>query len=189
MTIGVISDTHGLLRPEAIAELAGVDHILHAGDVGDPEILDRLRSIAPLTAIRGNVDVSGVCGALPSTEVVELGGRLFYLVHALPDLDISPAAADIAVVVFGHSHRPEVERREGVLYLNPGSAGPRRFDLPVTLARVTASEGTLQARIVQLLVERVDVGTDGVEIKLRIDGITSLVGEMTGNSATHRNAA
>ena len=149
-TIGVISDTHGLLRPEAVEALAGVDHILHAGDVGDPRILDRLRAIAPLTAIRGNVDVSGVCGALPATEAVELGGLLFYLVHSLQDLDIDPVAAGVAVVVTGHSHRADMQVRHGVLYLNPGSAGPRRFELSVTLARVVIADGTMRTRIIKL---------------------------------------
>jgi putative phosphoesterase len=150
LTIGVISDTHGLLRPEAIQALIGVDHILHAGDVGDPLILDKLRWIAPLTAVRGNVDVSGVCRALPASYVVELGGRFFYLVHSVHDLDLSPKAAGIAMVVSGHTHRAEIEEREGVLYLNPGSAGPRRFDLPVTLAKVQLTDGTITARIVAL---------------------------------------
>ena len=149
-TIGVVSDTHGLLRPEAVEALAGVDHILHAGDVGDPRILDRLRAIAPLTAIRGNVDVSGVCGALPATEAVELGGLLFYLVHSLQDLDIDPVAAGVAVVVTGHSHRADMQVRHGVLYLNPGSAGPRRFELSVTLARVVIADGTMRTRIIKL---------------------------------------
>ena len=150
MTIGVISDTHGLLRPEAIEALAGVDRILHAGDVGDPGILDRLRAIAPLTAIRGNVDVRGVCASLPATEVVELAGRLFYLVHSLDDLDLDPVAAGISAVVTGHSHRVKVEQRAGVLYLNPGSAGPRRFDLPVTLAKVSVTTAGLSTRILTL---------------------------------------
>jgi putative phosphoesterase len=150
ITVGVISDTHGLLRPEAVRALAGVDHILHAGDVGDALILDKLRWIAPVTAIRGNVDVAGVCGALPATEAVELGGRLFYLVHSLHDLDIDPVAAGVAVVVSGHSHRTETHEHRGVLYLNPGSAGPRRFDLPVSLAKVTVGEGPVSARIVTL---------------------------------------
>jgi putative phosphoesterase len=150
LTIGVIADTHGLLRPEALAALLGVDHILHAGDVGAPAILDRLRAIAPLTAIRGNVDTSGACAALPATEAVELGGRLFYLVHALDDLDIDPSAAGIAAVISGHSHRAKIEERAGVLYLNPGSAGPCRFDLPVTLAKLTVTDGALRTRIVSL---------------------------------------
>ncbi len=150
MTIGVISDTHGLLRPQAVQALIGVDHILHAGDVGDPLILDKLRWIAPLTAIRGNVDVSGVCRELPATYVVELGRRYFYLVHSIHDLDLSPKAAGIAVVVSGHTHRAEMLERDGVLYLNPGSAGPRRFDLPVTLAMVNVVDRVVDARIVTL---------------------------------------
>jgi putative phosphoesterase len=150
LIVGVISDTHGLLRPEAIEALAGADHILHAGDVGDPGILDRLRAIAPLTAIRGNVDVSGICSTLPATEAVELGGKLFYLVHSLRDLDIDSTVAGVSVVVSGHSHRADVQERAGVLYLNPGSAGPRRFDLPVTIATVTLADGTVRAQIVTL---------------------------------------
>jgi putative phosphoesterase len=151
MLIGVISDTHGLLRPEALVALAEVEHILHAGDVGKPEILDELRKIAPVTAIRGNVDVSGPCAELPATDVVELAGRLFYLVHSVRDLDINPAAAGVAVVVSGHSHKPSVETKRGVMYLNPGSAGPRRFQLPVTVALVTASAESTSARIVELI--------------------------------------
>ncbi len=151
LTIGVISDTHGLLRPEAVEALLGVDHILHAGDVGAADILDQLREVAPLTAIRGNVDVSGVCASLPATDVVELCGRLFYLVHALEDVEIKPQAAGVGAVVYGHSHRPEIWRREGVLYLNPGSAGPRRFNLPVTLSKVRVDERGIEARIVTLM--------------------------------------
>jgi uncharacterized protein len=154
LNVGVISDTHGLLRPEAVAALRGVDHILHAGDVGDAGILTALREIAPVTAIRGNVDVSGVCGQLPATEVVELGGCVFYLVHALQDLDINPRAAGVAAVIYGHSHRPDVEQRDGVLYLNPGSAGPRRFSLPVTLARVEVVGGKVHPRIVTVVNDR-----------------------------------
>jgi hypothetical protein len=148
--VGIISDTHGLLRPEAVRELSGVDHILHAGDVGDPTILDRLREIAPVTAIRGNVDVSGACAQLPETEAVELNGCLFYLVHAVQDLDIVPAAAGVKVVVYGHSHRPEVKDRDGIVYLNPGSAGPRRFNLPITLGRAIVENGSVRVRIVHL---------------------------------------
>jgi uncharacterized protein len=150
LIIGVLSDTHGLLRPEALAALAGVDHILHAGDVGDARILDKLRAIAPLTAIRGNIDVSGVCGTLPATDAVELGGRLFYLVHSLHDLDIVPAVAGVAAVISGHSHRPGMQERDGILYLNPGSAGPRRFDLPITLAKISLTEAGMSASIVPL---------------------------------------
>jgi putative phosphoesterase len=150
MVIGVISDTHGLLRPEALAALAGVQHILHAGDVGDAEILDALREIAPMTAIRGNVDLWGACAELPATDVVELGGKLFYLVHSVHDLDIKPETAGVAVVVSGHSHKPGIEMRGGVMYLNPGSAGPRRFQLPVTVAVVEVVGETVVARIVEL---------------------------------------
>jgi putative phosphoesterase len=133
MLVGVLSDTHGLLRPEVLPALAGVEHILHAGDVGDPDILDRLRQLAPVTAIRGNIDRSGPCAALPATEAIVLGGCLIYMVHALDDLDLHPQAAGVGAVIYGHSHRPAIEHRKGVLYFNPGSAGPRRFNLPVTI--------------------------------------------------------
>jgi len=148
--IGVISDTHGLLRPEAFAALAGVDHILHAGDVGNPDILDALREIAPVTAIRGNVDTYGDCALLPETEAIELGGRLFYLIHSVRDLDINPEAAGIAMVISGHTHQPGIESRNGVIYLNPGSAGPRRFKLPVTLALVEMTPDAINPRIIAL---------------------------------------
>ena len=151
MRIGVISDTHGLLRPEAVAALQGVDYILHAGDVGDARILDTLRTIAPVTAIHGNVDEYGACAELSPTEAVELGGRLFYLVHSLDDLDIDPAAAGVAMVVSGHSHKAAILQRNGVIYLNPGSAGPRRFALPVTLAIVRVENGEIASEIVDLL--------------------------------------
>jgi putative phosphoesterase len=152
MLIGVISDTHGLLRPEAVAALRGVEHILHAGDVGDIAILDALREIAPVTAIRGNVDVSEACAKLPATDVVELGDKLFYLVHSVHDLDINPVVAGVAVVVSGHSHRASVEVRDGVVYFNPGSAGPRRFSLPVTVGFVTVEDG-VEASVMELRVE------------------------------------
>jgi putative phosphoesterase len=151
MRIGVISDTHGLLRPEALNALAGVDHILHAGDVGDPKILSALEAIAPLTAIRGNIDRSGPCAALPATEIVDLGGTTFYLLHDLHELDLDPMAAGISVVISGHSHKPLIERRRGVLYLNPGSAGPRRFSLPITIGLVTLGKGSPQAEIIPLV--------------------------------------
>jgi uncharacterized protein len=151
MLIGVISDTHGLLRPEALAALSGVEHILHAGDVGDVAILDALRKIAPVTAIRGNVDVSGACAELPATDVVELGDRLFYLVHSVHDLDINPVAAGVAMVVSGHSHKASVEVRDRVVYFNPGSAGPRRFSLPVTVGFVTVEDG-VEASVLELVV-------------------------------------
>ena len=152
MIVGVISDTHGLLRPEAVAALQGVDHLLHAGDVGDPAILDRLRSIAPLTAIRGNIDRSGPCAELPATEAVELDGHLLYLVHSVTDLDLNPEAAGIAAVISGHSHKPLMQQKGAVLFLNPGSAGPRRFTLPISLALLRLTAKTLQAEIVELQV-------------------------------------
>jgi putative phosphoesterase len=150
-TIGVISDTHGLLRPEALAALAPAQHILHAGDVGNIEIFEALSAIAPITSIRGNVDLYGPCAELPETELVEVAGRLFYLVHSIHDLDISPTAAGVAAVISGHSHNPSIETRNGVLYLNPGSAGPRRFQLPITVALVTVSPTTLEAKIIPIL--------------------------------------
>jgi putative phosphoesterase len=133
MKIGVISDTHGLLRPEAIAALRGVEHILHAGDVGDPAILDELRRIAPLTAIRGNIDRIGPCAQLPALELIELNGRSIYMLHDVHELDLDPVAAGIQVVVSGHSHKPLIDWKKGVLYFNPGSAGPRRFSLPISI--------------------------------------------------------
>lgn len=152
MLIGVISDTHGLLRPEALRTLAGVEYILHAGDVGDIAILERLRKIAPVTAIRGNVDVAGPCAELPETEVVELGEKLFYLVHSVRDLDINPAVAGVSMVISGHSHKPEVTVKDGVIYFNPGSAGARRFSLPVTVGIVTVGDDELEASVVELAV-------------------------------------
>ena len=152
MLIGVISDTHGLLRPEALVALAEAEHILHAGDVGNIKILGELGKIAPVTAIRGNVDVYGECADLPATEMMELGGRFFFLVHSVHDLDIDPKAAGVDVLVSGHSHKPLVERKKGVMYLNPGSAGPRRFSLPVSVALVTVGENAVEARIVELQV-------------------------------------
>ncbi len=151
MRIGVISDTHGLLRKEAVAALQGVEHILHAGDVGDFGILDTLKSIAPVTAIRGNVDIHGDCGRLPATEMVELGGKSFYLVHSVHDLDVSAEAAGIACVVSGHTHKPEIVERRGVVYLNPGSIGPRRFSLPVSMAYVTIDGATMRTELLELL--------------------------------------
>ena len=149
MKIGIISDTHGLLRPQVLTALAGVDHILHAGDIGNDLILPALEQIAAVTAIRGNVDWDGDAAKLPATEAVELGGRLFYLVHSLQDLDIDPAAAGVAAVIFGHSHKPGFESRKGVLYLNPGSCGPRRFSLPTTLALLNTDD--MQAKLIDLL--------------------------------------
>lgn len=143
MRIGVVSDTHGLLRPEAVARLAGVDRILHAGDIGRPEVIEGLRAVAPVDAIRGNVDTAAWAAVYPETLSIALGGRRIHLVHALEWLRIDPAAAD--VVVSGHSHKPSVETRDGVLFLNPGSIGPRRFRLPVTLAVLELGEGRMEA--------------------------------------------
>ncbi len=151
MRIGLISDTHGVLRPEALAAMTGVDHILHAGDVGDPAILDALGEIAPLTAIRGNIDREGRCSQLPPTELVELGGLAFFMLHDLKALDIDPVAAGVRLVVSGHSHQPLIETRRGVLFVNPGSAGPRRFSLPVALALVEIIGDRPQAEIVPLV--------------------------------------
>ena len=150
MRIGVISDTHGLLRPEAIDALAGVEHILHAGDVGGIEILERLRAIAPVTAIRGNVDGFGPCAALPEVEVVELGGVFLYMLHDLHALDLDPVAAGMAAVISGHSHQPKMEERRGVLYFNPGSAGPKRFSLPVSLGFLEIVDGKITAKLMTL---------------------------------------
>ena len=152
MTIGVISDTHGLLRPQALDALQGSDVILHAGDVGPREILDRLGEIAATVAVRGNVDTAIWATALPMADVIQAGGLQLYLLHDRAALDLDPAAAGFAAVIFGHSHRPGAERRNGVLYLNPGSAGPRRFTLPVTLARLTIEGDQLAYEIVELCV-------------------------------------
>lgn len=154
MRIGVISDTHGLLRSEALEALAGTEHILHAGDVGDRRILDALGKIAPITAIRGNVDVEGACSTLPPTEIVNLGGKWFYMLHSLRDLDLNPKAAQIDVVISGHTHKPMVEWKHGVMYLNPGSAGPQRFHLPISLALVTMDEKGIETQIVELPVRK-----------------------------------
>ena len=150
MTIGVISDTHGLLRPAAIEALRGVEHILHAGDVGDPAILDALRTLAPVTAIRGNIDVDGACAYLPATEVITLNGRTFYMLHDRQALDLDPVAAGFSAVISGHSHKPLIEWRNGVLYMNPGSAGPRRFSLPISLGLLTIQGDLLQPELVTL---------------------------------------
>ena len=154
MRIGVIADTHGLLRPEAEARLEGSAHILHAGDVGAPEIVPRLEAIAPVTAIRGNVDVEAWAEALPETATLRLGDRTVHLLHDVAALRADPAAAGFDVVVAGHSHRPRVETMGGVLFLNPGSAGRRRFRLPVTVATLTLGDGPPRAEIHDLMPPR-----------------------------------
>lgn len=151
VTVGVISDTHGLLRPEALETLRGVDCIVHAGDVGDPVILDALRELAPLTAIRGNMDRMPLARELPATAIVKCGGSKLFLVHNLEDLDFDPRIAGIDVVISGHTHLPMIEYRDGVLYLNPGSAGPQRFHLPIAVARLVLADGSPRAEVVHLL--------------------------------------
>lgn len=148
--IGVISDTHGLMRPEAITALGGCDLILHAGDIGRPEVLDTLRSIAPVVAVRGNVDKGAWAEPLPEREVVRIDGRCIYLLHNLKELNLNPAAAGFAAVVSGHSHQPKIRKEGGVCYLNPGSAGPRRFKLPVSIGSLVLSDGELCGEIVEL---------------------------------------
>ncbi len=150
MKVGVIADTHGLLRAEAVAALAGVDLILHAGDVGDAEILRTLARVAPVTAIRGNVDTAGPCAQLPATEYVTVAGHNLYMLHSVNSLDIDPAAAEVAAVIFGHSHKPLLEHRRGVLFFNPGSAGPRRFSLPISLGILECDAAGIRPKLITL---------------------------------------
>jgi hypothetical protein len=150
-SVGVISDTHGLVRPEALARLRGVDLIVHAGDVGHPDVLRALGAIAPVVAVRGNNDRGPWARKLHETERIELGGGRLYVLHDLAALAIDPVAEGIDVVIAGHSHRPSITRRDGVTFLNPGSAGPRRFTLPIALARLRVGRGQVRARIVELL--------------------------------------
>ena len=149
-TVGVISDTHGLLRPEAVAALRGSDYIIHAGDIGDPQILDKLAEIAPLTAVRGNVDHEAWARKIPTTNVLQIGEISIYVLHILQELDLKPEAAKFAAVVYGHSHVPKQESKNGVLYFNPGSAGPKRFKLPVSVGRLTIKAGKIDANILAL---------------------------------------
>ena len=150
MIIGVISDTHGLLRPEALAALKGSDYIIHAGDIGEPQILDKLAAIAPLTAVRGNVDHGEWAQKIPATNVLEIGEISIYVLHNLQELDLKPEAAKFAAVVCGHSHLPKQELKNGVLYFNPGSAGPRRFKLPVSVGRQLLTNRKVESEIVTL---------------------------------------
>lgn len=152
MRIGLISDTHGLLRPQAVAALGGCERIVHAGDVGRDDVLDALAAVAPVVAVRGNNDRSGRAGALPETEWLDAAGVLLYVIHDLAQIDVDLAAAGIRVVVSGHSHRPRIDERDGVLYVNPGSAGPRRFSLPVAVGVLTLDAGRVDARLVTLAV-------------------------------------
>lgn len=152
MKIGVVSDTHGLMRPEALKALAGSDLILHAGDVGSPAILEALGTIARVVAVRGNKDTGSWADKLREREVIQAGGTYLYMLHNVNELDVDPIAAGFRIVVSGHSHRPSKEERAGVLYLNPGSAGPRRFKLPVAVARLQVDGSAIRAKIVELRV-------------------------------------
>lgn len=154
MLLGLISDTHGLLRPEALAALQGADRILHAGDVGAPEILTALSKIAPVTAVRGNIDTQPWSRTLPETDLIEAEGASIYLLHDLSRLDLKPETAGIAAVIYGHSHHPKIEEKNGVLYINPGSAGPRRFNLPVTVGKLKIKKGKLHAELIDLYLSK-----------------------------------
>jgi uncharacterized protein len=151
MKIGVISDTHGLLRPEALVALQGSDSIIHAGDIGDPEILSALASIAPVTAVRGNVDYDPWSRKIPPANVLEIQGISIYILHDLAELDLKPEASGFAAVVCGHSHEPKQKMKNGVLYFNPGSAGPRRFKLAVTVGRLIVEGRTVRGEILNIL--------------------------------------
>jgi hypothetical protein len=151
MIVGVVSDTHGLLRSALLKALADVDRIMHCGDVGDPQVLSALKRIAPVNVVRGNVDTYGPCAQLPETEVVHFAGKYFYLLHNKNMLDLNPVAAGFDAVLTGHTHKPLIEYKRGVLYLNPGSCGPKRFALPISYARVTIPEkGKMTAEILEL---------------------------------------
>jgi putative phosphoesterase len=150
LRVGLISDTHGLLRPEALAFLRGCDHIVHGGDIGNAQVLETLRTIAPLTVVRGNNDSDSWAASIAETEMIELGGVHLYAIHNLAELDIDPTAAGVRVVVSGHTHRPIVDERAGVLYVNPGSAGPRRFKLPIAVGELRIDGDQVSARTVDL---------------------------------------
>ncbi len=150
--IGIISDTHGLLRPEAVEALRGSQAIIHAGDVGREDILHDLEQIAPVTIVRGNIDTSAWARKLPATNVLEIAGMSIYVLHNIDELDLDPAAAGFSAVIFGHSHRPLIETRKGVLFFNPGSAGPRRFNLPISVGRLTIANGKLTPELIHLKV-------------------------------------
>ena len=149
--IGLISDTHGLLRPEAMAFLQGCEHIVHGGDIGDPRILEQLAALAPVTAVRGNNDRGAWAAAVPDTARLELEGLRLYVIHDLAELAIDPAAEGVHVVVSGHSHRPKAEERGGIWYVNPGSAGPPRFRLPISAGELKLDGGIVTPRIVELV--------------------------------------
>ena len=150
LRIGVISDTHGLLRPQAVAALQGSDYIVHGGDIGNSDIVEQLRAIAPLTVVRGNNDTAGWASGVPASATLELGELKLYAVHDIATLDIDPVAAGVRVIVYGHSHSSTVTWRNGILYLNPGSAGPRRFKLPVSVAELLVDGPSVTARVIEL---------------------------------------
>jgi uncharacterized protein len=150
LRVGLISDTHGLLRPEARAFLVGCDYIIHGGDVGEPRILDELAFLAPLIAVRGNNDTGPWAARLRHTELIRVGSVFVYVIHDLAELDIDPDAAGVRVIVSGHSHKPKIEERHGILYVNPGSCGPRRFKLPISVGEITVSGSAVEARLVDL---------------------------------------
>ena len=149
--IGVISDTHGLLRREAISALQRSDHIIHVGDIGNAAILDRLNEIAPVTAVRGNVDKGAWARKIPENSVLEIEGLSIYVLHILDELDLKPEAAGFAAVIYGHSHVSKQEVKNGVLYFNPGSAGPKRFNLPVSIGKLVVRKGRIEAEVLELL--------------------------------------
>ena len=151
MRVGLISDTHGLLRPEALAFLAGCDYIVHGGDIGDAAILERLAAIAPLTTVRGNNDREAWAHAIPVSAQLTIGGVVLHAIHDIKDLDIDPGALGVRVVISGHSHKPSCSERDGVLYINPGSAGRRRFSLPISAAELIIEGNTVRSRIVTLV--------------------------------------
>ncbi len=153
LRVGLVSDTHGLLRPQVAEFLTGSDHIIHAGDICDPRTLEQLAALAPVTAVRGNNDRGAWAELLPETEMLQLGDKYLYVIHDLAEIDIDPAAAGVHVVVSGHSHKPLVEHRGSVLYVNPGSPGRRRFKLPVTAAELLIQEGSVTARVAEFAVE------------------------------------
>jgi hypothetical protein len=150
LRVGLISDTHGLLRPEALAFLRGSDFIVHAGDIGDAGVLDELRRLAPLTAVRGNNDKGPWAKSIAETEVLQVAAVSIYVLHDLAELDLDPVAAGFQVVVSGHSHQPRIEERDGVMYVNPGSSGPRRFKLPIAVAELHVAGSSVKAKIVEL---------------------------------------
>ena len=150
MKVGLISDTHGLMRAEALQALAGSDFIIHAGDIGDQAVIERLAEIAPVTAVRGNNDTDAWAAEIPETNVLDAKGIRFFVLHSVKDLDVDPAEAGFQAVVSGHSHRPEIHVREGVLFINPGSAGPRRFRLPISVATIVCRNGLIAPQLVEL---------------------------------------